>query len=277
MPIPLYRCKIVVRSTVKLLGEVKEILSKDKKRERLFRNTVFGPWLDIRFFDNDCPLMHFVLQHQVKVSNISSDSPPLQFKIGDDLLEFGRKEFCLITGFRFGKVCKKKKTNAFRDRVFPEKKTDGIKSVYGSDCLKLVKDPNRFLALSDEDAIRLCLLIVAMLVFMGIEERNCIPNHILSLVEDFDAWNVFPWGEYMWHKFYQRTVNVVERHRPVHLEKLEKNPYYNATYNLYGFAWAFKVCHTFYSVLKFNTIVIYMYPVYKMFVSVFYPLLGFLY
>ena len=123
MPIQLYRCNIVVRSTLKLLTEIKDILSKHKKRERLFRNTVFGPWLDIRFCDNDCPLMHFVLQHQVKVSNISSDSPPLQFKIGDDLLEFGRKEFCLITGFRFGKVCKNEnKANAFRDRVFPEKK-----------------------------------------------------------------------------------------------------------------------------------------------------------
>nr|GEZ65500.1 phospholipase-like protein [Tanacetum cinerariifolium] len=47
-------------------------------------------------------------------------------------------------------------------------------------------------------------------------------------------------GEYMWEKFYQRTVNAVYRHTEHHLAALKKNPNFNATYNLYGFAWAFK-------------------------------------
>ncbi|PWA39700.1 phospholipase-like protein [Artemisia annua] len=201
----------------------------------MFRKTVFGPWLDIRFCDNDSLLMYYVLQHQVKVSNISFDSPPLQFKFGDDLLEFGRKEFCLITGFRFCQVVvSEKNPNAFRYRVFSEKRAKGINSVYANDYLVLVE------AVSDEDVVRLCLLVIAILVFMGNEDMNCIPKHILSLVEDLDAWNVFPWGEYMWDKFYQRTVNVVDRHRKDHLAKLKANPKFSATYNMYGFAWAFK-------------------------------------
>ncbi|GKF17991.1 hypothetical protein Tco_0062909, partial [Tanacetum coccineum] len=69
---------------------------------------------------------------------------------------------------------------------------------------------------------------------------NCIPKHRVSLVEDFDSWNDYPWGEYMWDKFYKRTVNVVAIHRRHHLKEKKKNPDYNATYNLYGFAWAFK-------------------------------------
>ena len=118
-----YKCKYAVRSKVKLLPDIKDILSKNEKRAALFRNTVFGLWLDIRSCDNDSQLMHYVLQHQVKVSEISSDAPPIKFKIGDDLLEFGRKEFCLITGFRFGEVrISKTKSHTFRDRVFPEKK-----------------------------------------------------------------------------------------------------------------------------------------------------------
>ncbi|GJV24231.1 hypothetical protein Tco_1376926 [Tanacetum coccineum] len=55
--------------------------------------------------------------------------------------------------------------------------------------------------------------ILAIIVFMGKEDRNCIPKHILSLVEDFDSWNDYPWGEYMWEIFYKRTVNVVAIHR----------------------------------------------------------------
>ncbi|PWA64404.1 phospholipase-like protein [Artemisia annua] len=233
MPIKLYKCKIAVRSTVQLLADIKEILSKNEKRERMFRKTVFGPWLDIRFCDNDSRLMHYVLQHQVKVSNISFDSPPLQFKFGDDLLEFGRKEFCLITGFRFGQVVvSENNPNAFRDRVFPEKRAKGINSVYANDCLVLVKDEIRFEAISAEDDVRLCLLVIAILVFMA----YTFFGRGLRCLECFSMG-----GEYMWDKFYQRTVNVVDRHRKDHLAKLKANPKFSATYNMYGFAWAFKI------------------------------------
>ncbi|GJR76400.1 hypothetical protein Tco_0088765 [Tanacetum coccineum] len=77
---------------------------------------------------------------------------------------------------------------------------------------------------------------------MGKEDRNCIPRHLVTMVEDLDAWNDYSWGEYMWVKFYERTVNIVDEHRQHHLDEKKKNPNYNATYNLYGFAWAFKDC-----------------------------------
>nr|GEW80305.1 phospholipase-like protein [Tanacetum cinerariifolium] len=92
----------------------------------------------------------------------------------------------------------------------------------------------------DEDVVRLCLLIASELVFMGKEKRNILTKHLMWLVDDFDAWNAFPWGEYMWDKFYQRTVNVVSKHTEHHLAEMKKNPKFNATYNLYGFVWAFK-------------------------------------
>nr|GEY30023.1 phospholipase-like protein [Tanacetum cinerariifolium] len=78
------------------------------------------------------------------------------------------------------------------------------------------------------------------LIFMGKEKRNFLMKHIMWLVDDFDAWNAFPWSEYIWGKFYKRTVNVVSRHTEYHLAQLKKNPNFNAIYNLYGFAWAFK-------------------------------------
>nr|GEX71923.1 phospholipase-like protein [Tanacetum cinerariifolium] len=90
------------------------------------------------------------------------------------------------------------------------------------------------------DAVRVCLLIVVELVFIGKEDKNCIPRHIVSLVEDFDSWNDYPWGEYMWELFYKRTVNIVAIHRANHLKKKKQNLDYYPTYNLYGFAWAFK-------------------------------------
>nr|GEW04945.1 hypothetical protein [Tanacetum cinerariifolium] len=77
----------------------------------------------------------------------------------------------------------------------------------------------------DEDAVQLCLLIASELVFIGKEKRNFLTKHI------------------MW------TVNVVSKLTEHHLAELKKNPNLNATYNLYGFAWAFKVSES-YSISK---------------------------
>ncbi|GJX46255.1 transposase, MuDR, MULE transposase domain protein [Tanacetum coccineum] len=53
--------------------------------------------------------------------------------------------------------------------------------------------------------------------------------------------NDYPWGEYIWVKFYKRTVNVAADHKAFHLDKKKQNPDYYPTYNLYGFPLAFKI------------------------------------
>nr|GEU84537.1 protein exportin 1A [Tanacetum cinerariifolium] len=103
---------IISKLTVKLLLEIRCLLQMNPTHERLFRDTVFGRWLDIQSHKNDSHLMHYVFQHQ---------------------------------------------------------------------------------------------------------------------------------GEYMWVKFYKRNVNVVAIHTAHHLAEIKKNPSFNATYNLYGFDWEFKL------------------------------------
>ncbi|GJV20120.1 phospholipase-like protein [Tanacetum coccineum] len=235
----LYDVKISVRSIVKLLPEIKGLLSMKPNHERLFRDTIFGPWLDIQSYENNSHMMHYVFQHQVSISNLRLNCPPIIFHIGDHWLEFGRKEFCLITGFRFAHFSEKHgPMSTFFDRYFSENKTrNGFKKINGFDLLNVLKDKKTWLNMLDEDDVRLCLLIASELVFMGKEKRNFLTKHIMWLVDDFDAWNDFPWGEYMWEKFYNRTVTVVSRHTEHHLAELKKNLNFSGTYNLYGFAW----------------------------------------
>nr|GEU48676.1 phospholipase-like protein [Tanacetum cinerariifolium] len=57
---------------------------------------------------------------------------------------------------------------------------------------------------------------------MGKQDRNYIPRHLVTLVEDLDAWNDYHWGEYIWTKFYERTVNIVDEHRQHHLDEKRK-------------------------------------------------------
>nr|GEU88356.1 phospholipase-like protein [Tanacetum cinerariifolium] len=54
-----------VGSSVKLLPEIKGLLSMKPNREKLFRGTIFGPWLDIQSHKNDCHMMHYAFQHQI--------------------------------------------------------------------------------------------------------------------------------------------------------------------------------------------------------------------
>ncbi|GJZ98816.1 phospholipase-like protein [Tanacetum coccineum] len=62
----LYDVKISVRSSVKLLPEIKNLLSMKPDREKLFRDIVSGPWLDIQSHENNSHMMHYVFQHQKK-------------------------------------------------------------------------------------------------------------------------------------------------------------------------------------------------------------------
>lgn len=74
----------------------------NEKRRNLFRSTCFGRWLDIFFFDHESHMVDYILQKQGYVDDAHFDMP-LIYHVDGRSLHFGRPEFCLITGFRFGK------------------------------------------------------------------------------------------------------------------------------------------------------------------------------
>ncbi|GJU96320.1 hypothetical protein Tco_1321076 [Tanacetum coccineum] len=76
----LYYVKICVRSSVKLLEEIKLLLERNPNRERLFRRTGFERWLDILSHDNDNHLMHYVLLHQDSNSILELHATPSETK-----------------------------------------------------------------------------------------------------------------------------------------------------------------------------------------------------
>ncbi|GKC43875.1 ribonuclease H-like domain-containing protein [Tanacetum coccineum] len=114
-----------------------------------------------------------------------------RYKIGNTNFEFGRQEFCLITGFAFGKIPKP------------------LKKVRVSDLLELIRKPKIWSALSDEDSVKVCLLLVSNIVFMGRESKNYIADNLIELVDDLSAWDAYLWGEYFLRALYRRTSGVL--------------------------------------------------------------------
>ena len=143
-------------------------------------------------------LVHYFICHQVPCEEGDTNIVPLRYRVraldrlGEVEIQFGREEFCLVTGLRFGtdfKESYKDGPNFFRRRVFPSS-TDSHKIHVGT-WLKMIKSKD-FNKLSDIDGVRLCLLGVLMLVLKGTEHGNVVDGFLFRLVEDLDKWNVYP-------------------------------------------------------------------------------------
>ncbi|GJX44800.1 phospholipase-like protein [Tanacetum coccineum] len=182
----------------------------------------------------------------------------LGYKIGNNNFEFDRQEFCLITGFAFGKIPKVDifkglQNSPFCNRVFPNKIAKKFKKVRVSDLLELIRKPKMWSALSDEDSVKVCLLLVSNIVLMGRESKNYIADNLIELVDDLSAWDAYPWGEYFWRALYRRLVNVISRHKEAVKLKNKKNVSRTKntkkidsskkieTYNVYGLVWSLKI------------------------------------
>jgi hypothetical protein len=90
----------------------------------------------------------------------------------------------------------------------------------------VIEDEELFGTLSDEDAVRICLLLALDVVFMGRLLDEQVDDKLLRLVEDLETWNSFPWGEHIWRQLYNQLLNVVSKHRWKHLKGLEASRKY---------------------------------------------------
>ncbi|GJU22771.1 phospholipase-like protein [Tanacetum coccineum] len=237
-----YVCKVIIRSKLNYFWFIKQKL--DVKRRILFRSTCFGPWLDLMLFDHEPLLIDYMLRRQHKVDDQHHDMPLIYYMEGHKL-HFGRREFSLITGFRFGTVSFDLHSSGelkFRNRVFPNKIGFSITNL---DIIGVIEDEEIFGKLSDDDAIRLCLLLALEVIFMGRLLTFNVDDTLFSLVENIEAWNSFPWGEHLWCHLYDEIKNLKERHGDEHYYGLFKDRNYVPTYTLSGFVFAFQILETF--------------------------------
>ncbi|GJZ53016.1 phospholipase-like protein [Tanacetum coccineum] len=184
--------------------------------------------------------LYYMLRRQHKVDDQHHDMPLIYYMEGHKL-HFGRREFSLITGFRFGTVSFDLHSSGelkFRNRVFPNKIGFSITNL---DIIGVIEDEEIFGKLSDDDAIRLCLLLALEVIFMGRLLTFNVDDTLFSLVENIEAWNSFPLGEHLWCHLYDEIKNLKERHDDEHYYGLFKDSNYVPTYTLYGFVFAFQI------------------------------------
>ncbi|GKB62444.1 hypothetical protein Tco_0918630 [Tanacetum coccineum] len=79
----------------------------------------------------------------------------------------------------------------FVSRALPNKVGVKVTNLY---LVGVIEDEKLFGDLSDEDAVRVCLLLSLKVIFMGRLLVDKIDDSHMRLVENIDEWNVFPWG-----------------------------------------------------------------------------------
>ncbi|GJS08555.1 phospholipase-like protein [Tanacetum coccineum] len=181
-----------------------------------------------------------MLRRQHKVNDQHHDMPLIYYMEGHNL-HFGRREFSLITGFCFGTVSFELHSSGelkFWNRVFPNKIGFSITNL---DIIGVIEDEEMFGKLSDDDAIRLCLLLALEVIFIGHLLTFNVDDTLFSLVENIKAWNSLPWGEHLWCHLYDEIKNLKEKHGDEHYYGLFKDCNYVPTYTLSGCVFAFQL------------------------------------
>ncbi|EOY09215.1 Uncharacterized protein TCM_024624 [Theobroma cacao] len=80
----------------------------------------------------------------------------------------------------------------------------------------------------------MALILIANNILLGQDYRRRVMPWLLSLVENIDAWNVFPWGHYVWkltldyllkgNKPNNRYLDVISTIRSVNLRQYGQMP-----------------------------------------------------
>ncbi|PWA61334.1 phospholipase-like protein [Artemisia annua] len=194
-----------------VLFKVKWRNFRDTNKDVLFRRTCFGWLFDLAEMQETCILLHYISLCQEELAQGDTDVVPLTYHVRSHELKFGREEFCLVTGLRFGIEFKdflKGLPTPFRRRVFSSE-YDGCNINVGMVYYKLYSED--FDKLSDNDDVRLSLVGLLVLVLLGREFNYKVNNWIWSLVDNLDAWNVYPWGNVVWRTLYTQLAGACDK------------------------------------------------------------------
>ncbi|KAE8704935.1 MADS-box protein JOINTLESS [Hibiscus syriacus] len=232
-----FSAQLTLRNKVSLATTIAKKLSPAQRQ--LFEETCFGPWLRVQHPGGDANLTHLWLQTMTSnlPDSIQRGEEEIWFHFPPAYTCFGRKEFCLITGLRFGHDDVGRYTRhiarpSWLSRVFPDESMEKP-NLHVDDLKKLFNKKAGFTRMDDVDVVRVCLLLLVYAGFLGREARQPIHRELIILVEDLNAWNLFPWGSYIWKATWTKLSSAFDDRKSLRGD--------GSKYTLSGFVWAFKI------------------------------------
>ncbi|KAL5563004.1 hypothetical protein UlMin_032751 [Ulmus minor] len=199
----------------------------------VFRSkTPFGHffWVNKDFITSG-KIIHYLILRQVG----SPKKNEMWFSIGGTPVQFGKKEFALITGLNCGPrpndetMEKHAQSTKLKKRIFKNVPTNQKITLKDIETRLASDDWD-----NDDDQFRLALVYFVEGILIAQEWKNPIRDNYLSMVEDLDFFLSYPWGtECFKHTIASLKRDVKKKAR----ERKEKFAPFNhkETWTLYGF------------------------------------------
>ncbi|KAE8709004.1 hypothetical protein F3Y22_tig00110332pilonHSYRG00717 [Hibiscus syriacus] len=153
-----FSASLTLRNKVSLATTIASKLSPAQRK--LFEETCFGPWLRVQHPGGDANLTHLWLQTMTSdlPYSIQRGEEEIWFHFPPAYTCFGRKEFCLITGLRFGhddvgRYTRHITRTSWLSRVFPDESIDKP-NLHVDDMKKLFNKKDDFTRMNDVDVVR---------------------------------------------------------------------------------------------------------------------------
>ncbi|KAK2663135.1 hypothetical protein Ddye_001709 [Dipteronia dyeriana] len=220
---------INVGCRLKYISNIEDILRKEGKHADFMASCFkqFGQFPTNWLFS--AQIVHNLLQREIQIDGASENE--LWFSVGGKNARFGQREFCLVTGLRFGKISKIINTpyvaneNGIHKRYWPDEEAEDLK-------LSTVYD--RFVAgnfLEADDSLKMTLFLIVNNVLFGQPFDKKVTPWLFNLVDDLEAFNGFAWGHYV----FKMTLHYL---RHGFRSRNSTKGFGKVTYRLYGFLWA---------------------------------------
>lgn len=201
---------------------------------QFFKNGPFGHLLAIKDMVFSCQLAHALLLRQTKTRMEDG----VEFLIGDSITSFCEPDFALVTGLRCGPLpdvdeYSKPEGGWLKERYF-----------HDDDVIPLTRLEEVFLTCNNEDdSLRLALVLFAEGVLHGRETNKPIHKELLSLVEDIETFESYPWGSFSWNYTFQAIrEGVMGREKGVDRRHNDGDVISKERYSLRGFPMGLQVC-----------------------------------
>ncbi|KAL4570770.1 hypothetical protein LXL04_026432 [Taraxacum kok-saghyz] len=192
------------------INEVLKELKLSDARKALFAATPFEPLLRMGDVKGEGHICHMMLLREIKPSWESVRKKRMHFKVGDHTISYVLHDHWVQVvvggGGGGGAILPKKMfkskyilNSSFRPRVIdiPDE------HVSVNDLSEIIMDYSKFGGLSDGDAVRVVLLFILCRVFLSKELKDMVCREWFILADDFEAWNSFPWGTFIFSHAYE--------------------------------------------------------------------------
>lgn len=224
--------KLVLSSKETLIGRIKQRLGSYEGIDvsTALKKTVFADFMqlpDVVVKSNKC--IHYLVSREAV---FRPDPYPMTvyYKVNGQMVRFGRMEFALVTGLRFGPT----NIDPYARHVIPAlsvyRRLFGAKSIYPVKLWNWYKDDKNFTDLPYEDCLQISQVLIAALLIFGLDPTSSrIPDFVWILIEKQKDFNKFPWGSLSFQILVKALKNV-------------KHNITSNGYHLIGNTLAFLVC-----------------------------------